>query len=128
MPCVICNNLSSGPGRRSERPLFVGLLALAPGDGHCCPRADGARAAAQGITLKHLRQSRHARQALETLLVAEQCENGRNICPPAVQQEEEQAAVEEEVAAEGDVVSGATVPPAEVLCQLSAANCSMSCP
>ena len=32
----------------------------------------------QGITVEHLLDSQHARLALETLLVAEQCANGRN--------------------------------------------------
>ena len=112
--------------------MFVGLPASAPENGHCCRRADDSRAVAQGITLRQLRKSGHLRQALETLLVAEQCENGRQIAPHAGDTlEEGEAAAEGEGAAEGDAaavegqdadggdgVAGAPVRPAEVLGQL----------
>ena len=62
-------------------------------DGDRSP-ADVVTAATQGITVGHLQRSLHARQALETLLVAKQCERGRNIVVSPSKQSERQAAEE----------------------------------
>ena len=44
--------------------------------------------------MEHLQRSLHARQALETLLVAKQCERGRNIVDSKKQKREREAAEE----------------------------------
>ena len=60
--------------------------------------------ATQGITVEHLQRSQHTRQALETLLVANQCEMGRNIVQSSEKQGQGHAGKEE---GRADTVSGA---------------------
>ena len=91
-------------------------------DGDRSARADVATAATQGITVEHLLKSRHARQALETLLAAKQCEMGRNIVHSGEEQVEGQAGEEE---GHADAVSGADCRLAQVPGRILAASSSL---
>ena len=94
----------------------------APEDGDRSPRAEVFTAATQGITVEHLLDSQHARQALETLLTAKQCEVGRNIVESAEEKRDRQDAEEEGRARS---VSGAICRLAEAPGQVSAASGSL---
>ena len=74
--------------------------------------------------MEHLQRSLHARQALETLLVAKQCERGRNIVDSAEKERGRQAAEER---ARARSVSGAIWRLARAVGQVSGATSRLLC-